>query len=153
MRLSLLDLFIGMTAVLLGILAVEGVGHIGFARVTPRPTGIVLGIAAGVTIYLTTTPMIYQRLRMRPLWYPLCPTCRDKNRLWQFESAKPKWPREKVRCSCCGTELELWYGAKTADPYSSGTPTFILVWPQSFGRWQRLDPEMTLQDVEPRHSG
>jgi hypothetical protein len=71
MRFSLLDLLIGMMAVPLGTLAVEGAGHMfGFAIVTSRPIGIALGIVAGATIYLVTTPLIYQRLRMRPLWYP-----------------------------------------------------------------------------------
>lgn len=56
MRFSLLDLFIGITAGLLGNLAVEGVGHMfGFAMAMSRPIGITLGIVAGVTIYLLTS--------------------------------------------------------------------------------------------------
>ena len=63
MRFSLLDLLIGMTAVLVGTLAVEGVGPMfGFAMVTSRPIGIGLGIIADLAIYLITTPLIYQRL-------------------------------------------------------------------------------------------
>jgi hypothetical protein len=143
MRFSLLDLLIGMTAVLFGTLGAEGVAHMfGFAMATSPPTGIAVGIVAGVAIYLIATPGIYQRLRMRPLWYPLCPTCKDRNRFWRFEAAKPKWPREDVRCFSCDTRLELWYGPKPTDSASGfTTPTFVLIWPQSVGRWRRIDVE------------
>lgn len=140
-RFSLLDLLIAMTAVLLGTLVVEGIGNMfGFAMATSRPIGILLGIVAGLAIYLITTPLIYQRLRMRPLWYPLCPTCRDKNRFWQFEGSNSNWPRESVRCRACGTVLELWYGPVPNDLESPVmAPTHALLWPQSFGRWRRID--------------
>ena len=139
MRFAVRDLLIAMTAFLLGTFMAQAICHVfGFAMT--ESIGIGLSIIAGLVIYLAATPIIYQRLHMRPLWYPLCPTCRDKNRFWGFETAKPSWPRENVRCFTCGTILELWYGQVPNDSESLGqTPTFLLTWPQSFGRWRRID--------------
>lgn len=141
MRFAMRDLLIAMTAILLGTLAIQGIYYVfGFASTRSSPIGIAFGMVAGLTIYLVATPVIYQRLHMRPLWYPLCPTCRKKNRFWAFEAAKPKWPRENVRCFTCGNTLELWYGSLPNDSGSLiKTPTFVLICPQSFGRWRRID--------------
>jgi hypothetical protein len=81
MRFAVRDLLIAMAAFLLGMFAIQGIYHaLGFAMTRLTPTGYALGLVAGLAIYLIVTPIIYQRLQMRPLWYPLCPTCRDKNR-------------------------------------------------------------------------
>jgi hypothetical protein len=141
MRVGVLDLLIAMAAFMFGTLAIQGIYYaFDVAMTRSSPTGIALGIVAGLAVYLIATPIIYQRLQMRPLWYPLCPTCRDKNRFWAFEAAKPNWPRENVRCFTCGTTLELWYGPVTNGSESLiRIPTFALIWPQSFGRWRRID--------------
>jgi hypothetical protein len=141
MRFSLPDLLIATAALLLGLFAIEGIYRgVDFPLTRLSPLGFALGIVAGLAIYLAVTPVIYQRLQMRPLWYPLCPTCRDKNRFWAFESVKPNWPRENVRCFTCGTTLELWYGPIPIGSESSArAPAFALIWPQSFGRWRRID--------------
>jgi hypothetical protein len=141
MRLRVHDLLIAIAAVLLGMFAVQGICYVlGFPLARLSAMEYALGIVAGVALYLVVTPVIYQRLHMRPMWYPLCPTCRDKNRFWAFEAAKSSWPRENVRCFTCGTTLELWYGPRPNDSGSSiNAPTFALMWPQSFGRWRRID--------------
>src|SRR5258708_4870063 len=140
MRLWLHDLLIAIAAVLFGMFATEGIYYaLGFPVTRLSPMGTALGIVAGVALYLVATPVTYQRLQMRPMWYPLCPTCRDKNRFWAFEAAKPSWPRENVCCFTCGTTLKLWYGPGPNDSESSiNAPTFALIWPQSFGRWRRI---------------
>jgi uncharacterized membrane protein YgdD (TMEM256/DUF423 family) len=87
MRFAVRDLLIAMAAFLLGMFAIHGIYNaLGFALTGLTPTGYALGLVAGPAIYLLVTPIIYQRLQMRLSWYPLCPTCWDKNRFWAFEA-------------------------------------------------------------------
>jgi hypothetical protein len=139
MRFAVRDLLIAATAFLLGIFAIQTTCRtVGFAM--RESIGIALGTIAGLAIYLVATPVIYQRFHMRPLWYPLCPICRDRNRFWAFKTAMPNWPRENVRCFTCGTILEIWYNPTPNDSRPlAKAPTFALIWPQSFGRWRRID--------------
>jgi hypothetical protein len=138
---DLRDLLIAMATFMVGLFVVQGIYHVlGFTVPRSSLVKIALGISAGLAIYLAVTPVIYQRLRMRPMWYPLCPTCGDKNRFWAFGTTKPDWPREMVRCFSCGTVLELWYGpVPSGSEPSEESPSFSLIWPQSFGRWRRIE--------------
>jgi hypothetical protein len=140
MRFSLIDLLLGVALGLLGVVPVLVAKH--FLGWTPtRLSGECLVLFLGAVFYLIASPFIYQRLHLRPLWYPLCPKCKNANRFFHFPAAKPTWPREEVVCCTCGCSLELWYGPTPKDAGVSPTSrSFALVWPQSCGRWRRRDP-------------
>ena len=141
MRYSLRDLVVVTLAFVVGLLVVRIINHaFGLPlKLDSSWLAFALGVVAGLAIYLVATPPIYQRFHMRPLWYPLCPKCRDKNRFWKFEAARPNWPRENVMCCSCGTTLELWYGQVSDSVPTPGAPAYALIWPHSFGRWRRID--------------
>lgn len=133
------DLLIAMGAVLLGELIYAALEQ-RFRFTAVGPMDGVVGAFAGIIIYLVASPLIYRGFKMRPMWHPRCPSCRDANRFWAYSTRKPNWPREQIRCSNCGTMVELWYvGAPSSDSSANSLPSFALLWPQSLGRWQRLD--------------
>ena len=134
-RLSLRDLLIAM---LFGLGA--GISSAQLSRVG-APASPLLEIVpwlVALVTYLVASSFIYSRLRWRPMWYPLCPTCKDADRLFRFPSVKPAWPREEISCCKCGSVIELWYqeGVNTVSQ-SGSLPSFTLLWPRSWGRWRR----------------
>jgi nitrate reductase gamma subunit len=71
MRLALPDLLIAMVAFLFGAIAIQVIYHVfGFPMTRSSPLEYAFGMVAGLAIYLAVTPIIYRRLKMRPLWYP-----------------------------------------------------------------------------------
>jgi hypothetical protein len=142
MRLSLRDLIIAILLLLFGAAVLTAL--LGRERASEW---LLLEIArwfGAVVIYLAASALIYNRLRWRPMWYPLCPTCKDANRLFRFSSVRPAWPKEEITCRNCGSLIEVWYddGLKTVDK-SAALPSFALIWPQSLGRWRRVDYHST----------
>lgn len=99
-------------------------------------TQIALSSLVALVLYLLLTPPIYRRFRMRALWLPRCPECRDQNRHYLF-APHFDWPLEVISCPVCDTVIELWYEEPAASR-SKAKYRFRLLWPQSFGRWQRL---------------
>jgi hypothetical protein len=133
------DLSIAMGAVLFGELIYAALEQM-FWFTAMRPVDGVVGAFAGIIIYLVASPFIYRSFKMSPMWHPRCPSCRDAKRFWAYSTKKPNWPREQIRCSNCGTDVELWYeGAPSSESSANSSRGFALLWPQSLGRWQRLD--------------
>ena len=95
-----------------------------------------LGLLLAMGFYLVFTPLLYRRLRMPPLNLPRCPQCRDANR--HFWIGRISWPRAEMMCAICGRISELWFEAPETPQISREMPSFLLVWPQSWGRWRAL---------------
>ncbi len=137
MRFSLIDLL--MASVIGGVGTALGsyvLGHEPQRKLEP------LAILVGVIACFAVLPPIYRRLHMRPLWYPKCPSCKDKNRWYHFAEPLPRWPRDRIVCATCQTEIDLWYEPPTETEVSITTPSFQLLWPQSWGRWRSLTKQL-----------
>jgi len=136
-----------------GLLSSSVLNH-RLAGVFSPPTEALLGIGLGLLFCLAVTPFIYRRFHWRPLLYPLCPQCGDKNRVFLFVSAKPNWPLEQIACCKCHSLLDLWYEPLYADTaVSANLPSFTLLWPQSFGGSLATKPLSHLQIESPIHTG
>ena len=134
MRFSLTDLLIAMgttlTGTFIGVMAAHSIG---------RPQWDILSaLIFGLLAYLLLTPLIYRRFKLRPLLFPQCPKCKDKNRGYYFASAKPDWPKDHITCAACQTDIDLWYEAPKHQLPSAPKHSFQLLWPQSWGRWRNV---------------
>lgn len=133
MRFNLIDVLIGVALMSIGpLLALVILGPESRRLLLP------LGLLFGTVTYLVLSPPLYRRFRMRPMWFPKCPTCKDKNRWFYFTKPKPDWPRDLSICSGCRADVELWYESPKDADVSSTTPSFELLWPQSWGRWRAI---------------
>ena len=126
MRFNLIDVLIGVSLMLVG----TSLTHftLGFE---PRQYLLPAGLLAGAITYLLLSPLIYRRFRIRPMWFPKCPVCKDKNRWFRFVDRKPNWPRDRIVCSSCSADVELWYERPNKADVATTTPGFELLWPQS----------------------
>lgn len=141
MRYNLLDLSIG---IVLG--AIGAPFGIFLVRRTDIPIYVAI-IPFVVISYLVFSPPLYRLLRLRALWLPQCPHCHDKNRYYRFPIPQFRWPRDVIECAICKTTLELWYTKPNDSQLSNSMPVYLLVWPQSWGRWkpiQKLPTTKTL---------
>ena len=134
MRFNLLDLLIGIACGVFG--AVSGVSLARLAN--SEHLFLFLSSLLALLVYLLVTPSLYRRFHLRPMLYPLCPHCKEKNRWYWFEKTAPDWPRDVVTCSNCKQSLELWYEATETVQVSTDLLSYQLVWPQSWGRWQAI---------------
>ena len=132
MRFSLFDLLIGIVVSTAGFL----VGSFLARLASVEQFALLLGLPLALSAYLLITPLIYQRLHLRPLLLPRCPHCKDKNRHFWFEQSKADWPRDVIICGICKTPLELWYEPPHDANVSASMSSFQLIWPQSWGRWR-----------------
>lgn len=130
MRFATHDLLVGIAAMALGVIGV----YCG-----PFKFSLVGSILLGSVIYFGVSPMLYQKLRLKPLTFPLCPRCRDKNRLYYAVKSDSDWPKQEVLCAACSARLKLWYEREVSHPEDSPELyQFELVWPHSWGRWQQI---------------
>lgn len=139
MRFNLIDLLIGVALMSIGpLLALVTLGP------ESRRLMLPLGLLSGTVAYLVLSPPIYRRFQIRPMWFPKCPACKDKNRWFKFVERKPRRPRDCVVCSVCHADVVLWYEPPKDTDVSATKPSFELLWPQSWGRWRpiirRSDP-------------
>jgi LSD1 subclass zinc finger protein len=128
MRFTLIDLLIAIACVAAGFLAGSLPAHwAGHPHLRP-----LFGIPLGVLAYLTLTPPVYRRFRLRPLLVPRCPHCRTLPE--RYGVVASEWPREVVFCSSCRGLCELQYrpGAARLAP-DPAVPRLVLGWPQSVG--------------------
>lgn len=134
MRFSLVDLVIWIVLELLGCavvaLGARFAGHGHLSGMTLQT----LGVPLGVLFYLLFTPPIYRRFRLRPLFLPKCPHC--KNRPFRYAVTENRWPRTVVVCGECGNMTELWRMPPASKDVSLTMPSLLLIWPQSVGRWR-----------------
>ena len=139
MKFTVRDLFIAILLLALGPTLLDVLMNwLGFAP-SPR-LGLFLGLALGAIIYLVLGSVIYRHFHWRPMWYPLCPKCKDRSRFFLLPQQKPDWPRETIICYNCGASVGLWYEpATTHTDLTDVAGSFTLVWPQCWGRWRRND--------------
>jgi hypothetical protein len=133
MRFNLIDVLIGVALMSIGTLLTLFI-----LGPEPRRYVLPLGLLAGLGGYFVLSPLIYRRFRIRPMWFPKCPACKDKNHWFRFVERKPDWPRDRIVCSACRAKLELWYEPPKDEDVSTTAPSFELLWPQSWGRWRPI---------------
>lgn len=113
-------MLIAMTRTLAGTLISVLAAHI-----IGRPQwDILLALISGALAYLLLAPLIYHRFKLRPLMFPQCPKCKDKNRGYYFASPKPDWPHDRITCTACQIDIDLWYEAPKQKPSSASKPSF-----------------------------
>jgi hypothetical protein len=134
MRFSLIDLLIAIACIALGCFAVAGVGHLlGYEQLSQARTEL-FGVPVGVIFFLVFTPPIYRRFRLLPLFLPVCPHC--KRRPPGYHVGESRWPRVVVACGNCKQTIDLWWSPPSPGDISPTTPSLLLVWPHSIGRWR-----------------
>ncbi len=142
MRFGVADLLISIACMAFGIL----VNFMIAVRIS-----LVFSLMLGTGIYLVVTPWIYQKLCFRPLWFPLCPQCKDKNRLYYAPTVQPDWPMGEITCARCLTKIELRYNSEKNEAIRNDAVCFQLVWPQSWGRWRRIKQDEDKADEKIKH--
>jgi hypothetical protein len=136
MRYSLTDLFLLISSLFLGILALAGAGYVlGYG---PLPQSIIwlVGVPVGFIFYIILTPPIYRRFRMLPLFLPVCPHCGRLPHGYQILGNV--WPRSLVACGRCDKTTELWWRRPAPSDISKTLPSLFLCWPQCIGIWRRI---------------
>jgi hypothetical protein len=134
MRFSLIDLLIAIACIALGCFAVAGVGHLlGYEQLSQARTEL-FGVPVGVIFFLVFTPPIYRRFRLLPLFLTVCPHC--KRRPPGYHVGESRWPRVVVACGNCKQTIDLWWSPPSPGDISPTTPSLLLVWPHSIGRWR-----------------
>ncbi|MFN0053811.1 MAG: hypothetical protein ACKV0T_16650 [Planctomycetales bacterium] len=136
MRFSLVDLFIAILFQVLGcaivVLAWRWLGRAPLSNLHWQ----LFGIALGWVLFLGLSPPIYRRLRLLPLFLPVCPHC--KKRPSGYQVGEAHWPRVVVACGNCKQTTELWWSPPSSEEVSKTVPSLLLVWPQSIGLWRVL---------------
>lgn len=136
MRFSLVDLLIAIACQVFGFLVVPiSMSVFGYPPLPPLWT-MLAGLVLGVTTYLVVTPPLYQRLGLPPLLVPVCPHCR--RRPDRYGILNVEWPRVAVECGHCTGQVDLWWKPPAASAVSTTTPSLLLSWPHSIGRWSVL---------------
>jgi hypothetical protein len=107
MRFSLIDLLIAIACIALGFEAVTGSLHLLGVESVSQAGMQILGVLGGIVIFLLLTPPIYQRLRLLPLFLPVCPHC--KRRPSGYHVRESVYPRVLVACGHCERTIELWW--------------------------------------------
>jgi hypothetical protein len=136
MRFSLIDLLIAIAIEGLSMgLVLWGAHWMGFGRISGA-LWLTLTLTLGVVLYLLITPPIYRRLRMFPLFLPVCPYCKRRPGSYRFLESAPL--RFVVACSNCERTMELWLERPAAADISTTMPSLLWSWPQSIGRWRSI---------------
>ena len=139
MRFSLIDLLIAIACITLGCVIVGSTLHMFVSEPVSQARMQILGVPVGVIIFLILTPPLYRRLRLLPLFLPVCPHC--KQRPGGYHVLKSVQPPVIVACGHCKQTTELWWRQPAPSDVSKTMPSLLLSWPHSIGRWRLISPE------------
>lgn len=136
MRFSLIDLLIATACITLGCVAVACALPAFGSEPVSQVRMQILGVPVGVIIFFVLTPPIYQRLRLLPLFLPMCSHCKQRPGGYHVLGSVP--PRVLVACGLCKQTTELWWKQPAPSDVSKTIPSLLLSWPHSIGRWRLI---------------
>lgn len=137
MRFSFIDLAILTAFLLCGCIAVPFVFRMGGFPPPSLRAKFAIGDLIGAAAYLALSPPINLRLRLLPLRLSPCPHC---GRLpGGYRVIQARWPSARVRCGLCDRDADCWMRRPDPGAISREVPGLLLCWPQSIGRWRRID--------------
>ncbi len=94
-----------------------------------------------IIAHMVLTSIIYRAFKLKAHWLPKCPTCGNKHRHYFWFVEESVWPSEVVYCGNCNQKVVLFYEETSTHGDDSTVPRFLLLWPQSWGRWKRMGEE------------
>jgi hypothetical protein len=136
MRFSLIDLLMMTACITLGLVSVTSVLHLLGVEPVSKALMPILGVPVGIIFFLILTPPLYQRLRLLPLFLPVCPHC--KLRPGSYRILESVYPKALVACGRCERTSELWWRKPAISDVSKTMPSLLLSWPHSVGRWRQI---------------
>jgi hypothetical protein len=131
MRLGLVDLLFWIACMAVGML-------LGHAVASGLPTRLrpFAGPVAGLFVYLGLVHPLYRGLRLLPMIFPRCPSCRRFQQ--EFHILGGVWPRVSYRCLSCKGEFIVWHNGAPDDRETWERPVLALKWPYALGRYRRV---------------